>query len=95
MSKKLVCQIREVMRRELRGAWVREHAEYGVLDSTLRTWRDHMAEDQEWRLWDMDWGQSERIFSGEQALEMMEFIHENFVAPGRFLSDSDFKLLAT
>jgi hypothetical protein len=46
-----------------------------------------MAEDPEWRPWGMDWD--------NQELEMVKFIHQNLITPGRLFGDSDFKLLAT
>jgi hypothetical protein len=61
---------------------MRKHAEHSVLGSIMCTGRDHMAEDPEWRLWDTDLRQSGGISSDEQELEMVEFIHENFITPG-------------
>jgi hypothetical protein len=52
-----------------------------------------MAESPEWRPWSTDWEQSGRIFLDEQELEMMKFIHENFITMTRFFGGSDFKLL--
>jgi hypothetical protein len=68
--------------------------EWGVPESTIRTWMQHVTIDPNWRPWKTNWGQGSRVFSDDEEQELVLFVKNNFISKKRLFGDSDFRILA-
>jgi hypothetical protein len=61
--------------------------------TTLLDWRRQLNLSLTWSPWNTEYGKHLRVFSDEEGLALRVFILANFINPGLFLTDSDFRLL--
>ena len=74
-----------------RGSYAMLSAITKIKKTTLSTWKTNLRNDISWRPSRAHYGQHLRIFSPEQEFELVERIRRDYLEPGLFYSDQDFR----